>query len=396
MPSEFALPLGELIARVPQHCVWPGRHDTDRVLRIPSADVASGLARGKAQLSLARLVALAPDVFRWERGESDDPQVRLPIQKLLRQICNEDAVPPSTHERRGAARMPPAHEKTNAGDSPGEAKILAGQLPSIRWELPEARAMPPTPGAATNAAGKEHAPADSAAPTEPEMPALAVKPQFGTPNVRPTISVTATEPPDRPVQLRPSKDVSISTTLRAVILGGIAPAASANAPAPAVQILAPRVTPALPVTPPPVILGPSVVPSANDGGRAARRAAPDFAGLQNLFMTDAALDLAGVAALAATLPGVRACVISGAAGSATAGDFSYDVSTEEVRAASACLARIGGSATDTLHHRESDIALFLHDEVCVAAVIATGGFVPGVRERLAQVAELLAGTAAVQ
>jgi hypothetical protein len=148
----------------------------------------------------------------------------------------------------------------------------------------------------------------------------------------------------------------------------------------------------------PVILappgtGPSVVPSANEGTAPPPSHAPDFAGLQNLFMTGVALDLAGVAALAAGLPGVRACVISGSAGAAAAGNFSHGASPDEVRALSVEMARRGGVATDTLQRGESDIALFLHDGVCVAAVISAGSSVPGVRERLARVAELLAGTA---
>ena len=401
MPAEFALSLGELLARVPPHCVWPGRHDAGRVLRIPAADVVPGLARGKAELSLARLVALAPEVFRWERGESDDPQVRLPIQKLLQQIRSDEPLPLlplaplSSPAETVAERTPPMHRDMGAGDFAGDVKIITEQLPSIIWEKPEATIVlpeaevlsPPTP-----AVENEHAPADPMTAPEAEMPPAAVKPPPGIPEVRPTISVSATEPYDRPVELRPSKDGSISTTLHAVVLGGIAPAASANAPAPAGRILAPRVAPAMPGATPPVILGPSVVPSAKDGGvPLTRRTTPDFAGLQNLFMTGAALDLAGVAALAAALPGVRACVISGTAGRATAGDFSHGVNADQVRTAAADLARIGGAATETLHRDESDIALFLHDEVCLAAVVAPGDFVPGVRERLARVAELLAG-----
>ena len=402
MPSEFALSLGELLARVPPHCVWPGRHDAGRVLRIPAADVAQGLARGKAEVSIARLAALAPEVFRWERGESDDPQVRLPIQKLLQQIRSEEAMPaspPRTFSRptqSDAQTMPPTPENVAARHSAGDAAIVADHLPPIIFKSPEA---PVASHAAEtpridSPVESDRAPAEPAIAPEPEMPAPAVNPPPGVPEVRPTISVTATDAPDRPVELRPSKDVSISTTLRAMILGGIAPGAAANASGPAGHILAPRVTAAATPAPAPMILGPSVVPSANHGGAPLTpRIAPDFAGLQNLFMTGAALDLAGVAALAAALPGVRACVISGSAGSAAAGDFSQGVSAEEVRAASADLARIGGAATEMLHRGESDIALFLHDEVCVAAVIAAGGFVPGVRERLARAAELLAGAA---
>ena len=398
MPSQFSLLLGDLLARVPPHCVWPGRHDVARVLRIPAADVAPGLARGKAEVSLARLVALAPEVFRWERGETDDPQVRLPIQKLLQQIRSEEPVPPSrlspfsSPTESVAERTPPMQRDTNAADFAGDGEIIAGQLPSIIWEKPDASFAPPVAEALPLAAEKERAPAEVESTPEPEKSETAIKPLPDAPELKATISVTATEPRDRPVELRPSKDVPIATTLRAVVLGGISPAVSANAAGHAAHILAPRIVQAVPGALPPVILGPSVVPSANDGGVSlAPRTAPDFAGLQNLFMTGAALDLAGVAALAAALPGVRACVISSTAGSAMAGDFSHGASAEEVRAASDDLVRIGGAATDTLHRGESDIALFLHDDACLAAVVAPGGFVPGVRERLARVAELLAG-----
>ena len=287
------------------------------------------------------------------------------------------------------------HGEAGAGDFDGDARIIAEQLPSIIWEKPEPIIAPPAAEVTPPPdpiLEKEHAPADPMPAPEPEIPEPAVKPLPGSQEVRAKISVTASEPAGRPVELRPSKDASTSTTLRAVVLGGVAPSISASATDQAGQILAPRLVPVTPAPPPPVILGPSVLPSAKDGGAAfTLRTAPDWMGLQNLFMTATALDLAGVAGLAAALPGVRACVISGSAGSATAGDFSHGVNADQVRAATADLARIGGAATDTLHRGESDIVLFFHDEVCVAIVIAPGGFVPGVRERLARVAELLAG-----
>ena len=341
MPAEFSLSLGEILAHVPEQCVWPGAHDPARVLRIPAADVAPGLVRGKAQISLARLEAFAPEVFRWERGGPEAPQVRLPIQKLLNQI------------------------------RPGDAAMAL-----VESEHISAEQVPP------------------ATVPAPEIPAPAVKLQPpAAPEAVPQISVVAAEQSANPQELRPPKDVAISTTLRAVVLGGIASAESANGPASSGHILAPRIAPTATAAPVPVILRPSVLPSANDGGVSlAPRTTPDFPALQNLFMTAATLDLGGAAALAAALPGVRACVISGTCGSAVAGDFSHGVSAEEVRAASADLARIGGATMDVLHRGESDIALFLHGEACVAALVATGGFVPGVHERLARMAELLAGT----
>ena len=231
-----------------------------------------------------------------------------------------------------------------------------------------------------------------------EISATPVKlPPPAVPEALRPVFLTAVEQPEQARELRPPKDGAISTTLRAVVLGGATPAESAGSAAPGGQFLAPRIVLAATAAPVPVVLGPSVVPSANCGGiTLAPRTTPDFAGLQNLFMTSETLDLAGVAAQAAALPGVRACVISGSAGSATGGEFSHGVSAEELRAASADLARIGGATVDTLPRGESDIAIFLHGEVGVAAVIAAGGFVPGVRERLTRTAELLAGTPAAR
>jgi hypothetical protein len=207
-----------------------------------------------------------------------------------------------------------------------------------------------------------------------------------------SITVAATEQRELQRELRPDKAGAISTTLRAVVLGGVAPSGSSDAPNSAGQILAPRVTVKATATPVPLVLGPSVIPSANAGGiLLAPRTTPDFAALQKLFMTDAALDLAGVASLAATLPGVRACVISGTAGDAMVGDFSHGVSAEEVRLASANLVQRAGPSMETLNRTGSDVAIFLHGETCVAVILTAGDFVPGVRERLARTAELLAG-----
>lgn len=405
MPAEFELSLGEVMARVPEKFIWLGKHDERRVVRIDAVDIAPGLARGRAEISLLQLVALAPDVFRWERGETDDPQIRLPIQKLLQQIGTYTATMPAqtapvpVEPSPVREERPPVQEEGAAAPAavqPGE--IVAGHLPSIVWNTPPEPEVPsavetPPPELVAPPVEESHVVAEAMPAPEPEIPIPSVKPlPPAAAEHQPTISVSATESVSGPVELRPQNDISTSTTLRAVVLGGVGPAGAAPASSASGFILAPRVVPVATAAQP-VILAPSVVPSASEGAASPAHRMPDFAGLQNLFMTGAALDLAGVAALAAGLPGVRACAISGAVGDAAAGNFSHGASPDDVRAASAEIARKGGTATDTLQRGESDIALFLHDGVCVAAVLAAGSAVPGVRERLARVAELLAGTA---
>lgn len=406
MPEEFVLSLGELMARVPEKFMWLGKHDESRMVRIAAADIAPVLARGRAEISLARLVALAPDVFRWERGETDDPQIRLPIQKLLQQIGDYAASQPE----KSAEQMPMPEIRGSHPAMPEAAEpaeIIASHLPSIRWDGTHvANQTASVPSVDLISSPERLAPVEEEIgilvemkpppETEATAPVVKLEPR-PLPEAAPVISVAASEPASRPVELRPQKDAATSTTLRAVVLGGSGPAGTASASAPTLTILAPRGAAVVGGAPPPVFLappvaGPSVVPSPHgDALPRVHGTEPDFAALQNLFMKATPLDLAGVAALVAALPGMRACQISGAAGTTTGGEFPADLSMEEVRGASEEIAHRGGVRDEIVHRGESDIALFLHDSVCVAAVMAGGGFVPGVRERLVLVAELLAG-----
>ena len=303
------------------------------------------------------------------------------------------ATAPATAERMTELQTAPAFAESAPAEKITETPAPREPAPAT---LTTSAQTPSAPIAEPLAAAPIPVPALESVPPEIPLqeipsPAVTLPPpaQHETP---PPITVAATEQRELQRELRPEKEVAISTTLRAVVLGGVAPSGSSDAPNSAGQILAPRVTVKATATPVPLVLGPSVIPSANAGGiLLAPRTTPDFAALQKLFMTDAALDLAGVASLAATLPGVRACVISGTAGDAMVGDFSHGVSAEEVRLASANLVQRAGPSMETLNRTGSDVAIFLHGETCVAVILTAGDFVPGVRERLARTAELLAG-----
>ncbi len=303
------------------------------------------------------------------------------------------ATAPATAERMTELQTAPTFAESAPAEKITETPAPREPAPAT---LTTSAQTPSAPIAAPLAAAPIPVPAlDSVPPEIPlqEIPSPAVTlPPPAQHETPPPITVAATEQREQQRELRPEKEVAISTTLRAVVLGGVAPSGSSDAPNSAGQILAPRVTVKATATPVPLVLGPSVIPSANAGGiLLAPRTTPDFAALQKLFMTDAALDLAGVASLAATLPGVRACVISGTAGDAMVGDFSHGVSTEEIRLAAANLVQRAGPSMETLNRTGSDVAIFLHGETCVAVILTAGDFVPGVRERLARTAELLAG-----
>ena len=297
--------------------------------------------------------------------------------------------PEAVAQELGAVQMPtePTQELAAPPEPAPSEKITESVVPDEPVPITpivEPVAAAPTPVPALEISQPEIPP--------PEVfPPAVTLPKPALHEVPPPVFAATGEQPEQPRELRPEKDVAISSTLRAVVLGGVAPSGSADAPNSAAQILAPRVTVKATATPVPMVLGPSVIPSANAGGiLLAPRTTPDFAALQKLFMTDSALDLDGVAALAAVLPGARACVISGAAGNAAVGDFSHGVSADAVRLASANLVQRAGPSMETLKRDGSDVAIFLHGDTCVAVILTSEGFVPGVRDRLVRTAELLA------
>ena len=84
--QEVVLTLGDVLPRIPTHFLRAGMHDTQRELRFPAAGLAADIARGRASVFLADIVAQCPDIFLPESGEFDDTQIRLPLQKLVEQI----------------------------------------------------------------------------------------------------------------------------------------------------------------------------------------------------------------------------------------------------------------------------------------------------------------------
>ena len=212
----------------------------------------------------------------------------------------------------------------------------------------------------------------------------------------------------KPVELRPQTDVPMSMTLRAVILGG------GEAP-PGSPILAPHSPPSS--SPPiPVFLAPAAAQSPIAPAPAPAQSEPridsahastgatDFSSLQSLFMTDEPLDLGGVAVRVAALPGVNACLITGARGTARAGQFpagldagvlgalAVELSSKVVE--SATRLHVGRVESTTVHRDDCAIAIFSHEGACLSVVLGPRGFVAGVRQLLARATEFLGGARA--
>jgi predicted regulator of Ras-like GTPase activity (Roadblock/LC7/MglB family) len=127
---------------------------------------------------------------------------------------------------------------------------------------------------------------------------------------------------------------------------------------------------------------------------------PRFEPLQPIFMTDEPLDLAGVARCVAALPGVTACQISHGTERANGGNFPPGFHSENLQSLAPELAasadeaasriQIGEVQNVTLHSAAQSVSIFTRGEVILGVLLGRRGFVPGVRERIAQAVDALA------
>lgn len=194
-PPGFEIALGELLPRTPTQFLRPGIHDAGRVLKVPIGAVAEGLAMGRAEIPLAGLVALAPDVFIAEAADAESQRIRLPLQKLLQQIGTYGSV---------------------AGGESGAGIPL--------FAVPASHLHP------LRVAGKAGADQPRGVDVNTARHPASVVPGPSSPHgIRPVLHGSVSDPAQKPMELRPPASVGTSTTLRAVILGGKALAPHATA-----------------------------------------------------------------------------------------------------------------------------------------------------------------------
>lgn len=128
--DEIVIALGDVLPRIPAQFLRPGPHDPKLELRIPSADLSTDFARGRATVRLSILAGLVPRIFSGKISAPDDAEVPLPLQKLFAQISalpakSTPSPPPRNPENGNAAGTP-----SPAQSSPGEGSVSAG-IPGI-------------------------------------------------------------------------------------------------------------------------------------------------------------------------------------------------------------------------------------------------------------------------
>ena len=355
--QEIVLTLGDVLSRIPTRLLRAGFHDANRELRFSIDDLSADIARGRAAVPLSKIAALCPDIFARNIAPSDDPEIRLPLQKLVEQI--------------GLLRGRPA-------TPPSEPSTLPVPAPSICEDMSPA----PPPPAESAAEPPEIGPTPSSLPavhvfTPPPPPVIAEPAAEAAPEHPLRESEPDASPPESPVPMHETSEPGIRIH-----------------PPPLVRPI---------LVPPPTLLRvsahPPEPPAASDPGPPVEIArTPDRPtrfpqeALQALFMTDEALDLAAVSRHAAALPGVRACALEWHGESALAGDTPAGFDLAALHAAASLhdggSLPVGPLESVTLHGEQAAISIFARPGVLLAVLHRP--LPPGVRERLASVASTLA------
>lgn len=85
-PAEVVLLIEDVLPRIPTELLSDATQDLKRELHFKVDDLSADIARGRAAVSLGRIAAQVPELFREPIAADDPRQIRLPLQKLVEQI----------------------------------------------------------------------------------------------------------------------------------------------------------------------------------------------------------------------------------------------------------------------------------------------------------------------
>ena len=372
VPEVMRLELGDILSRVPEQFVRPGNHDLHHALFFDGREVAAELAHGRVEIPLSRIAEQCPQAFFISAYSASTVLVRLPLQKLVEQMGNSPASLPEP-------------EPAKVVEVPIVPKMEEPVLPVVEKVEPPPVVVEQKPVSAANDALvmgplRVQVHASVSDPLQATLRPMILGATVPPPEISPahaagSESVVVPPPPVRLISIQPPQ-------IRPVNL------------APVVQAAAPQPAPALPLpvaqSVAPVVISQPTLP----------KCLPRFESLQAIFMTDEPLDLAAVARYVAALPGVKACQLSSAGERVTGGIFPAGFDEDNLQSLAPELAasaddaasriHIGDVQNVTLHSAAQSVSIFSRDQVVLGVVLGRRGFVPGVRERLAQAVDALA------
>jgi hypothetical protein len=88
---QIIVTLGDVIARIPPEFLREGSPDLRRELRFGPGEFFADIPRGRVTVALSNIARQFPEAFRAPIAETDDREVRLPLQKLLDQLVGAPA-----------------------------------------------------------------------------------------------------------------------------------------------------------------------------------------------------------------------------------------------------------------------------------------------------------------
>lgn len=381
-------------------------------LALPYALLEAQFAQDRVEVSARSFVAALPRSLQPYFEPREGVQVPLPIEEILQNLPGPPPPAPV------AVTAPVDAASLEAADAQVElAEFLAqaddqSLAPALVGEPHSASASEP-PFALPD-------PAEVAAQTprmDGDAPRVVTPPPAGEETPEPEARVVFAEAPappvfaPPPVRIAPPEVVVESAPSPVKDLAPVEPAPAAPAVIPSGLPIAlfmhppPPVRPVL-VQPPPIFATAPPVPSPSAPPAPAEPPAPviatvpaaaAYAALQPLFMTDDALDLAAVCRHAAELPGVQGCAIARREARAVAGKLRGDFNFEALLSAAQRLEGAAGSVAGaasfgawqnlTLHGESAALSLFVRPGLLLAVLHRP--LPPGVRERLATVAEVI-------
>ncbi len=427
--GTMRLELGDVLSRVPEQFVRAGEHDLRQKLSFDAKTVAASMARGRVEVPLPVISEQCPSVFFLSAHAASEVLIRLPLQKLVEQL----GTPPEPSEVSGEpsevtqggikviqAGLPVSHEGlplAEAGLPVSHEGLLLAQagLPVSHEGLPLAQAGLPVsheglpllhegssvvPQVSETTTPTEINPNDTSAESHQETaqhPPCLPPPQTQIPprvTEEPReIPVEGHDAPKAPLPLdgylgedahfqvtvAASAGIPFLASLRPAVLGATIPAPEIPAAhaAPPEGIVAVRPLGIQPPSVKPIIFPPRPASSVSQIAPSApatplpvtesvvRKSGERYAALRPIFMTDDSLDLAAIARHCAALPGVKACVLRVGTDEEKSGEFS--------------------DGDDSISHIQTIRA----GDVILRLLLSPRGFIPGVRERLAQAVETI-------
>lgn len=425
-PEQISVPCHLLRAHIPEPFLKDKTPSQDVLISLPTRDLFT--TKILPTITPRRLAEISPQFFRADAPEADAP---IPVPPTLlarfyrfssRREPVEPAAPtpeknppasapePSPASKKDPSNQEPPSTEKSSKEKPKEVKAPEEPLkkePSSKEsplppnpKTPESKKpTPPVPSGTEPFENKSSPDNPKPAATE-ENPSLATQPVWKPESGLLSLIRSLFTPPSPPTEANAESSsqpadaaqnsVSAETPASTTSPDSKKPAEPADAsksasPSPTPSKAKPKLRPPVPEI---------IVPSDPPEARQAREEIPDQEAIQALFLTESPLTLDEVIRRCAGLPGLRACALFHQKNLTKASNFPKEIDPSSLAnlvshfAGQVPTPSLSFSAL-TLHTDKGLISLIPHHHLTMVVLHAGHGFIPGVRERLLAILDVL-------